>query len=163
MVSLPKLTTDNMALPTIFDKEVTAELIRRINSLSPGTQPQWGKMNVAQMLAHCNVTYEMAYENKHPKPNFLMRQVLKAFVKQMVVSETPYKRNVRTAPAFIVSDERDFEQEKNRLIQYLNKTVELGENHFDRRESLSFGKLTIAEWNNMFYKHLDHHLTQFGV
>ncbi|WP_439484326.1 DUF1569 domain-containing protein [Cyclobacterium plantarum] len=152
-----------MALPTIFDKEVTARLIARINSLSPNTQPLWGKMNVAQMLAHCNVTYEMAYENKHPKPNFFMGLILKAFVKKMVVDETPYKKNVRTAPAFIIADERDFEVEKARLIQYLHKTVQLGEKHFDGRESLSFGKLSKEEWNNMFYKHLDHHLTQFGV
>ncbi|WP_154857227.1 DUF1569 domain-containing protein [Cyclobacterium xiamenense] len=152
-----------MALPTIFDKEVTAELIRRIDSLTPSTQPQWGKMNVAQMLAHCNVTYEMAFENKHPKPNFFMGLILKAFVKKMVVSETPYKKNVQTAPAFIIADERDFDVEKKRLFQYLQKTVELGGVHFDGRESLSFGKLTKEEWNNMFYKHLDHHLRQFGV
>lgn len=152
-----------MALPTVFDKKVTAELIARINSLSANTQPEWGKMNVAQMLAHCNVTYEMAYENKHPKPNFFMGLILKGFVKKMVVDETPYKKNVRTAPAFVIADERDFEEEKARLIQYLHKTVELGEKHFDGRESLSFGKLSKEEWNNMFYKHLDHHLTQFGV
>lgn len=152
-----------MALPTVFDKKVTAELIARINSLSPNTQPEWGKMNVAQMLAHCNVTYEMAYENKHPKPNFFMGLIIKGFVKKMVVDETPYKKNVRTAPAFVIADERDFEEEKARLIQYLHKTVELGEKHFDGRESLSFGKLSKEEWNNMFYKHLDHHLTQFGV
>ncbi|MBD3629659.1 DUF1569 domain-containing protein [Cyclobacterium sp.] len=152
-----------MALPNIFDKKVADELIRRVNSLKSNSPAQWGKMNVAQMLAHCNVTYEMAYENKHPKPNFLMRQILKAFVNQMVVNETPYKKNVRTAPAFIIADERDFEVEKARLIQYLHKTVELGADHFDGRESLSFGKLSKDEWNNMFYKHLDHHLTQFGV
>lgn len=152
-----------MALPNIFSEKVAEELIRRINSLTPGTKAQWGKMNVAQMLAHCNVTYEMVYENKHQKPNFFMRQILKAFVKQMVVNETPYKKNVRTAPAFIIADKRDFEQERDRLIQYIHKTVELGESNFDGRESLSFGKLSTTEWNNMFYKHLDHHLTQFGV
>nr|MBI1232173.1 DUF1569 domain-containing protein [Cytophagales bacterium] len=137
--------------------------IQRIDRLNPTSQTLWGKMNVAQMLAHCNVTYEMAFENKHSKPNFFMGLILKAFVKKMVVNDTPYKKNVQTAPAFIIADERDFEVEKVRLIQYLHKTVELGENHFDGRESLSFGKLSSGEWNNMFYKHLDHHLKQFGV
>ncbi|MDN3686352.1 DUF1569 domain-containing protein [Cyclobacterium jeungdonense] len=152
-----------MALPNIFTKNVADQLIQRIDKLKPTSQPQWGKMNVAQMLAHCNVTYEMAYENKHAKPNFLMGLILKGFVKKMVVNETPYKKNVRTAPAFIIADERDFALEKERLIRYLRKTVELGENHFDGRASLSFGKLSKTEWNNMFYKHLDHHLKQFGV
>lgn len=152
-----------MALPNIFNKTVAEEVIQRINKLDPNTQPQWGKMNAAQMLAHCNVTYEMAFENKHPKPNFLMLFLLKAFVKNTVVSEKPYKKSSQTAPAFLVKESRDFEAEKKRLIQYINQVVELGENHFENKASLSFGNLSKTEWNNMFYKHLDHHLSQFGV
>ena len=61
-----------MALANIFSKEVSNTVIERINNLTVNSQPKWGKMNVAQMLAHCNVIYEMVYEDKHPKPNFLM-------------------------------------------------------------------------------------------
>ncbi len=150
-------------MKNIFEKEVTDELIARINQLSPQSQAHWGKMSVSQMLAHCCVSYEMALENIHPKPNFLMRLMLKAFVKQAVVGPKPYAKNTRTAPAFLITDERDFEKEKNRLITYLKKTQELGESYFDGKESLSFGKLTKQEWSIMFYKHLDHHLTQFGA
>ena len=119
-------------------------------------------MNVAQMLAHCNGTYEMAFESKHLKPNFFMGWSLKAFVKKMVVNETPYKKKVQTAPAFIIADERDFAAGKERLIRYVHKTVALRADHFDGRKSVSFGKLSREEWNNLFYKHLDHHLNQFG-
>lgn len=150
-------------MKNIFQAAVTSKVIERINRLNPSTPQQWGKMNVSQMLAHCSVSYEMVYENKHPKPNALMKLMLKAFVKNVVVSEKPYKRNSHTAPSFIITDEKEFEKEKNRLILYLQQTQELGESHFDGKESLSFGKLTKGEWNNMFYKHLDHHLNQFGV
>jgi hypothetical protein len=109
------------------------------------------------------VAYELVYENKHPKPNFLMKFILQSFVKKIVTSETPYKRNAQTAPAFKIKDPKDFEIEKSRLIAYLNKTQQLGEGYFDGKESHSFGKLNKSEWNNMFSKHLDHHLTQFGV
>lgn len=152
-----------MALPDIFTEEVSQKVINRINALTPETQPQWGKMSVSQMLAHCNVTYEMAFEDKHPKPNFLMQWVLRLFVKETVTGEKPYKRNLQTAPAFMIKDSRNFEEEKNRLINYIRKTKELGGAHFDGKKSLSFGPLNKTEWNNMFYKHLDHHLTQFGV
>ncbi|RZJ66435.1 MAG: hypothetical protein EOO47_25375, partial [Flavobacterium sp.] len=81
----------------------------------------------------------------------------------LVVGEKPYKKNLHTAPSFLIADEREFEKEKTRLINYLNKTQQLGEVHFDGKESLSFGKLNKTQWNNMFYKHLDHHLSQFGV
>jgi len=138
-------------------------LVQRINKLTPVTQPQWGKMNVAQMLAHCNVTYELAYDNNHPKPGAFKRMLLKAFVKPIVVGDKPYKRNSPTAPVFMVSAHQDFEKEKQRLIDYINKTQELGSLYFEGKESHSFGSLTAAEWDTMFYKHLDHHLTQFGV
>ncbi|MBI0398392.1 DUF1569 domain-containing protein [Cyclobacterium marinum] len=152
-----------MALPNIFNKNVTDQLITRIDKLKADSQPGWGKMTAPQMLAHCNVTYEMVYTDKHPKPNFLMKFILKLFVKNIVVGEKPYKRNSQTAPAFLITDTRDFEKERKRLIDYLNQTQALGEKNFDNKESNSFGKLSIKEWNNMFYKHLDHHLTQFGV
>jgi hypothetical protein len=152
-----------MALANIFTKPVSDEVISRINKLTPETQPAWGKMSVSQMLAHCSVTYEMIYEDIHPKPNFLMKFILKSFIKNTVTSETPYPRNSRTAPAFLISDARNFDKEKTRLTQYISRTQALGEKHFDGKESHSFGPLNATEWNNMFYKHLNHHLTQFGV
>ena len=152
-----------MALPNVFSREVADKLIHRINTLSPATQPQWGKMSAPQVLAHCNVTYEMIYEDKHPKPNFLLRLIFKLFVKKIVVGEKPYPKSSQTAPAFIITTHKDFEIEKNRLIDFINKTQSLGEDNFDNKMSHSFGVLNKTEWNNMLYKHLEHHLTQFGV
>jgi len=150
-------------MKNIFQPEVTGEIIERINTLTPATAQLWGKMNVAQMLAHCNVSYEMVYEDIHPKPGPIMKFILKKLVKGKVVSEKPYPKNNQTAPQFIISNERDFEKEKSRLIDFINKTQVLGESHFDGKESHSFGPLNKTEWNNMFYKHLDHHLSQFGA
>lgn len=152
-----------MALPNIFSSEVSEKIINRINQLTPGTQPKWGKMSVAHMLAHCNVTYEMVYTEKHAKPNFFLRFILKTFIKRKVTSETPYKHSEQTAPAFLIKDTRNFETEKQRLIDYIKQTQQLGESHFDSKQSHSFDVLNKTEWNNMFYKHLDHHLRQFGV
>jgi hypothetical protein len=153
-----------MAFPNIFSVEATAAIVARIQKLTPETQPQWGKMNVSQMLAHCCVTYQYVYEpQKFNKPNFLMAWVLKKFVKNGVCNEVPYKKNIGTAPDFIIKDIRDFDMEKQRLISFITKAQQDGTSFFDGRESHSFGKLSLQEWNNMFYKHLDHHLTQFGV
>jgi hypothetical protein len=151
-----------MALPNIFTKPVADSIIDRINTLTPATTAQWGKMNVSQMLAHCCVSYEMVYEDKHAKPNGFMKLILKLLVKNKVVSEIPYKHNGPTAPAFIITTEKDFYTEKARLIGYIQKTQQLGAKEFDGKISHSFGPLSLTEWNNMFYKHLDHHLTQFG-
>lgn len=120
-------------------------------------------MSVDKMLAHCNVAYQMAFEDIHPKPNGFKKWMLKNFIKPIVLNNKPYKRYSRTAPQFLITDAKNFDLEKARLINYILKTIELGEDYFDNKESHSFGKLTKTEWNNMFYKHLDHHLSQFGV
>jgi hypothetical protein len=150
-------------MKNVFDQQDVAEFISRINALTPETKPLWGKMSVEQMLAHCNVTYEMIYEIIHPKPNAFVKLLLKLFVKNTVVNDKPYKRNGQTAPQFIIKDVRKFQSEKNRLIDYLSRTLQLGEGHFDGKESHSFGVLTKKEWNAMLSKHLEHHLSQFGV
>lgn len=150
-------------IKSVFNPADVAELKERINKLTPQTTALWGKMNVSQMLAHANVSYEMAYTDKHPRPGFLMRLILKTVVKNVVVGPKPYKRNTPTAKAFIIADDRDFEAEKARLFDYLDHTLKLRKDHFEGRESLSFGLLTADEWNVMFYKHLNHHLEQFGV
>lgn len=150
-------------MTNVFSQSDVDAVIARINALTPDTRPQWGKMNAAQMLAHCNVTYEMAYENIHKKPNAVVRLILKLFVKEGVVGAKPYSRNSPTAPQFRMTTEKNFEAEKARLIAYLRRTADLGAQHFEGRESLSFGTLSSAEWNTMFGKHLDHHLQQFGV
>jgi Protein of unknown function (DUF1569) len=152
-----------MALPNIFTTEATSNIVNRINKLTAESKPLFGKMAVAQMLAHCNVAYEMVYDNIHPAPNAFVKFILKALLKKKIVSEEPYKQNGKTAPQFIITTDKDFEIEKNRLIAHINKTQQLGETHFNGKESHSFGPLTSTEWNNMFYKHLNHHLGQFAV
>lgn len=121
-------------------------------------------MSVEQMLAHCNVTYEMVYEpQKHKTPGGIAKFILKRFVKPKVVSEKSYSQNLPTAPQFLIKESKDFEFEKKRLIGFIQKTQQLGSEAFDGKESFSFGKLKSQEWNNMFAKHLNHHLAQFGV
>ena len=153
-----------MPYPNIFDKEVSDGIIARLNTLTPESQRLWGKMEVGRMLAHCNVAYEMIYEpGKHPKPKFPMSLIIRYLVKPVVVGDKPPRKSSPTAPQFIIADEREFEHEHARLIEYINRTVELGESHFDGKESHSFGVLNKTQWSNMLYKHLDHHLQQFGA
>lgn len=152
-----------MAYPNLFHKSELDNVTARINQLTPGTKASWGNMSVSQMLAHCNIAYEMVYESNHPKPRGFMKFILKTFIKKMVTGPKPYKQNQRTAPSFLITGDRNFAVEKARMLNYLQKTQALGEAHFNQKESLSFGRLSSDEWNTMFSKHLDHHLTQFGA
>jgi len=151
-------------MKNLFEEKGMNETIERINQLNANTTPEWGKMNVAQMLAHNCIAYEIAFdERKVDRPGFFGKIIMNLFVKSTVIGNKPYSKNGQTAPYFIVDDERDFEVEKKRLIDYIERAQKIGARHFEGKESASFGKITSAEWNTMFSKHIDHHLVQFGV
>lgn len=152
-----------MALPSVFEEQTTQNLINRLNKLTPEMKPKWGKMDAAKLLAHLNVTYDLAYERIPNKLNFFMKLMMKLFVKNLVTNDVPYKKNERTAPVFIIQNDRDFEKEKAILIANLKDTASKGVGFFEGRVNTSFGPLKASEWSNMFYKHLDHHFNQFGI
>ena len=147
----------------LFDLTEIQKVINRVNQLTPHTKGSWGKMHVSQMLAHCCISFELVFENKHPRPNAISRFLIKLFAKKTLVGDKPYAKNARTSPIFIIDDMRDFEKEKVRLIDYIQKTQIAGPAFFKNKEHYIFGALTIEQWNNLLFKHLDHHLKQFGV
>lgn len=152
-----------LKMQDVFDPSGKEAMINRINKLTPATQPLWGKMDVAQMLAHCNlIPFEMIYDTSRPRPNPLTRLILKLLVKPVAAGSKPYKKNSPTGPEFKITTPKNFEEEKKKLIGYINKTAQLGPDYFLDKQS-PFGKLTKVEWTYLFYKHLNHHLTQFGV
>ncbi len=116
------------------------------------------------MLAHNNVGFDSYYNSGNYKaPGGFAKLMFKLFLKGMLTGPKPYKKNSRTAPHFIITDERDFEKEKEILIGFLNETYDRGIAHFEGAESANFGPLTAKEWSNLWSKHLDHHLGQFGA
>ena len=152
-----------MAYPSIYLASTTEELFRRIDQLNPESQGLWGKMAVGQMFSHCAVPYEQILGLNTDQPPFLMRLILKLFLKKSMVNEVPYKRNLPTAPSFIRTDNYDFLIEKERLKNYIKTIQEMGAEKLSNTPSLSLGSLSATEWNNLLYKHIDHHLAQFGV
>lgn len=151
-------------MQNVFDAADAQTYINRINKLTPESQRKWGKMSVDQVLAHLNVAYSFIFEpEKHKKPSFIAKFLLQNFVKSKIVNDMPYKQSLPTSPVFIIADQRNFEEEKKKLIGNIQRVQQLGKEAFEGKENLSFGKMTSAEWNNMLAKHLNHHLEQFGV
>ncbi len=153
-----------MALPNVFDPQVTAQLVERLQKISPEAKPLWGTMDAGQMVAHCNVAYEYVFEPEKYKPiPGILKPILKLLVKPKIVNEVPYKQGSPTGSDFKIKGSKDYGAEKERLISFIEKTQKAGSVFFEGKESHAFGKLTSTEWNNMFYKHLDHHFRQFGA
>jgi hypothetical protein len=150
-------------LPNIFLPEITTEFIRRINSLTGNEMPLWGKMNVGQMLSHCCLPYQQILGENTDRPPFIMRVLMQRFFRKAMTNDQPYRKNLSTGPTFIRTGMHDVSEERQRLISYVEAIERLGPERLANIPSLSLGQLSAAEWSNMLYKHLDHHLRQFGV
>ena len=148
-----------MEVKNLFDTAVKQEIIDRINRLTPQSQRQWGKMDVGQMLAHCQAPLGVAVGKHTLKRNFFLSLIGPLFKKQLY-NDNPFKRNLPTDKSFIMSDSKDFEKEKQGLIQMINS---FSETAMSDSPHPFFGKLTKDEWSKGTWKHLDHHLQQFGV
>lgn len=151
-----------MPFPNIFDPTTAQPLLDRLAQLQPTDRPQWGQMTASQMVAHLNTTFAAA-TNPHPRrPPLPLRLMLGLFFKKMMVNDKPFPRSLRTAPEMIIRYQPDMEAEKARLLAYLQQIQADGGAQFDNKTHPAFGYYTRQEWSNMLYKHMDHHLKQFG-
>jgi len=149
-------------MKSLFDQNTHNEVINRINKLNSTSQRQWGKMDVAQMLAHCRVAFSVPLSEKK-MPRSMLGLLVGWAVKKKLYNEDPWKRNLPTAPNFKIRGERDFEKEKQELTGLINKFYTLGPGKVGLFPHPMFGSYTSEQWGKSMYKHLDHHLTQFGV
>jgi hypothetical protein len=156
------LNTKTKPMKTIFNETDYSELIKRIESIQPTNARRWGKMDAAQMLAHCCFAMELALGEKTLKRSFLGR-ILGPMVKKSFLSDKPFNQNSPTAPEFLIVDQKDFDKEKARLLILAKKLHTAGEAGATKHPHGFFGHLTPQQWGETQYKHLDHHLRQFGA
>jgi len=149
-------------MKNLFQPEAVDEVIARIDTLQPATQRQWGKMDVAQMMAHCSAALDMA-SGQLILPRLLIGRLLGPFVKPIYTNEKPFSRNNPTDKKLVMADQRDFRREQDRLKLKVRQFHEGGEGGCTRHPHPFFGELTPQAWSRGMYKHLDHHLRQFGA
>ena len=148
-----------MEVKNLFEPAIKQDIINRIYKLTPESKPLWGKMNVGQMLAHCQMPIGVA-DGTHKLKRTLMGRLIGPMLKSILHNDKPFKRNLPTDKSFIMTDSKDFEKERQKLLEMVGNFTEaniLNETH------TFFGKLTKEQWSKGTYKHLDHHLQQFGV
>jgi hypothetical protein len=149
-------------MKNLFEREAVDEVISRIDTLQPTTQRLWGKMDVAQMMAHCSGALDMASGRLNP-PRILIGRILGPLVRPIYTNEKPFSRSSPTDPKLVVSDQRDFRREQELVKGKVRQFHEGGEGQCTRHPHPFFGALTPQAWSRGMYKHLDHHLRQFGA
>lgn len=146
----------------LFNPAAAAGIVARIEKLTPHTQRQWGKMNVNQMLAHCNASLETAMGLNFPERVGLIGRIFGALLKPKIFGEQPFSKNSPTDKSYIITGNPDFETEKAKVIRQINSFSAGGPGRCTTHTHAFFGKLTPDEYALMQWKHFDHHLRQFG-
>ncbi|MBA3673088.1 MAG: DUF1569 domain-containing protein [Gemmatimonadaceae bacterium] len=150
-------------MATLFDPTTADSVKARLQRLDTNSARQWGKMNAAQALAHCTVAIEIALGDQRP-PRMMIGRLIGGFVKRLAIgNNSPMKKNSPTAPGFVVSDERVLETERGRLLASIDRFVTAGSKGTTNHPHAFFGQMSGDEWGELMYKHMDHHLRQFGA
>ena len=151
-------------MKNLFDATVANQVKTQLGKLEPHSERHWGKMTAAQMLAHCSVSMQWAVGEVVPDKGALAARLMGRLVKPLVFrNEDPLRRNSPTAKSLIVVDERDLDKEREQLSGLIEKFAAGGAAGCTKDPHSFSGKMTPEEWAILMYKHLDHHLRQFGV
>ncbi len=147
-------------MKTLFDDAARAAIQSRLLRLTPDSTARWGKFTAPKMLAHLIDSFEVAFAERSVdvKQSFLNTALGRWL---FVDAPMPVPKNLPTAPEFLVTQPGEFERDKARVLTYLERYGR-GENQ-KFGQSPAFGTLTPQQWAKLNYKHLNHHLTQFGV
>jgi len=145
-------------MKSIFETDTKNELLKRIDNLNTESNAQWGKMEVSQMLWHCKYPLKVAIKNEHKGNGKLFMKLFK----KSLYNDKPFRKGLPT-PSFLKTIEsKNFTEEKTKIIDLINQTHELKERS-EWNPHPFFGKFTHDQWGQLEFKHLDHHLKQFGV
>jgi hypothetical protein len=150
-------------MKNLFDPKAADEIRTRLATLGPRNERQWGKMTVAQAVAHCSLGLETASGDKMPSRAFPGRLIGRIVKRMALRDDKPMWRNSPTAKELIIEDERDLALERERLGTLIDRFAAAGAKGCTTHPHSFFGRLTPDEWAILMYKHLDHHLRQFGA
>jgi hypothetical protein len=153
-----------LVVKNLFDAGLTQELKDRLERLTPDSPRLWGKMDAAQAMAHCAMALDIASGYQIPGRAGLGTRIVGRLIKPFVFKDdAPIRRNAPTNPELVVNDERELSQECGRVCVAIDRFIAAGPAGCTSHPHFFFGKLTPEQWSILMYKHLDHHLRQFGV
>jgi hypothetical protein len=150
-------------MKNLYDLDRVTEVKQRIARLKPDSERLWGRMTSAQVMTHCARGMEMATGELDLPRIFIGRLVGRMIGSKVLRDDKPFGRNSPTAKELVVKDAPDFEAGRARLVAAIDRFVAAGPSGCTKHPHAFFGKMTPDEWAVLAYKHLDHHLRQFGV
>ena len=147
----------------LFDTSTMEHYIARVNSINKTPQRQWGKMEVAQMLNHCQKPFEMVDGRMKPRTNPIFKFLFGRSAKKEMLNKDGFRRELPTFKELRVTERLDVDTEKRKLVEAIQQFHKKGQSGITAKQHGLFGEMSTEEWNLLITKHLDHHLKQFSA
>ncbi len=146
---------------TLADPATRDALILRVERLAPDAKGLWGRMTAPQMLAHCADALRMGLGELPVTPKNAALPRL-AIVKWLFLNVLTFPKDAPTAAELKARAPEAWDTERAHLIALMQR-VGTPDALTRSAEHPLFGPLTRAQWGQLAWKHLDHHLRQFGA
>lgn len=136
------------------------ELVERLGHLRPETRAQWGSLDAARMLCHLADSLHAGLGRLAVAPG-QGPAILRHFpMKQLALTVIPMPKGAKAPPELLATAPGDFESDRRRVVEGMEESAASsgrGPEHF------LFGAMSMEQWNALQWKHIDHHLRQFGM
>ena len=148
-----------MPAKTLLNDEDRRQLLQRLTLVRPDAKPAWGTLNAPRMLCHQadNLRVALGDVSAMPVHTLASRTLLKFLV--VNTGFQPPHGKIQTAPEMLMSQPAAWESDLASCVE-LAERVGTGS---ARAVHPMFGPLSPEEWGRLCWKHMNHHLVQFGV
>jgi hypothetical protein len=153
---------ETYTVKNLLKESVYIETLNRVEKLRPDSARKWGTMSVGQMMLHCVEGFRIPLSEKryHRKLFFYL---IGWYYAPLLYNDQPWKQNMRTGKNFIIQKEPDFDQARLKLLSTIQTFYQNRASRVHNKIHPLFGKFSSEQWGRNLWKHLDHHLRQFGV
>ena len=146
-------------MESIWNDADRSALAGRIGKLNPAAKAAWGKMSVGMMIDHLTRAFRMATGELAVKPK---RSAMRFRpLAKFIIYYAPWPKGAPTAPELICTDDGDFGPRRAALKKAFDRFMAHPRNQL--AEHPAFGKLNEKDWGRLVWRHIDHHLRQFGA
>lgn len=149
---------------TLFDGEMRSRLEARVRALQPDSRRHWGRMSPHEAVCHLSDAFKMALGDKSAAslPGRFKPAV------RFVALRLPFRwpRGIKTLPeaeqGLGGTAPIGFEHDRADLLALIARFCDASPEDFASTHPM-FGAMSTTEWGRWGYRHLDHHLRQFGL
>lgn len=148
-------------MKTIWDRARQQEIRERVARLSPDSRGAWGKLSAPAMVCHLADSLKMALGDMPVASKHL--PIRYPPLKQLIIYVAPFPKGAPTAPELLARPPAAWQADIAELQALVDRIVARGRDSSPWPEHPAFGRLSTRAWGVLTYRHMDHHLRQFGA